>query len=72
MSNKAKDTHQIKRASCRSIAGSILSQLSDDFVSPRQHVRRNSKAELLGGFQVDNELQFGWLFNRKIRWSGTF
>jgi hypothetical protein len=30
----------------------------DDLVCSREHIRRNSQVNLLGGFQIDNELKF--------------
>ena len=35
-------------------------------VRPRQHVRRNRQADLIGRFEVDNELEFPRLLHRKI------
>ena len=31
--------------------------LLDHFIRPRQHVRRNRQADLLGRFQIDDELE---------------
>ena len=39
----------------------------DHSVRPRQHVRRNRQADLLGSFEIDDELELLWLLHRKIR-----
>ena len=41
-------------------------------VRPRQHIRWNRQADLLGGFEIDDELEFYWLLYRKISRLGTF
>src|SRR5437016_9925176 len=41
-------------------------------VRPHQHVRRNRQANLLGGFQIDDELEFRRLLDRKIGGFRTF
>src|SRR5262245_9775647 len=33
---------------------------------PRQHIRWNREADLVGGFQIDHQLKLGRLFDRKI------
>src|SRR5713226_9851528 len=38
----------------------------DDFVRPHQHVRRNCQADLLRGFEVDDQLELDRLLDRKI------
>ena len=38
----------------------------------RQHVRRNRQADLLGGFQIDDELELLRLLDWKIRGLGAF
>src|SRR6266576_6739399 len=40
-----------------SFAVSNVEPLPDDFVRPRQHIRRNFQADLLRGFQIDDELK---------------
>src|SRR5262245_9784021 len=35
-------------------------------IRPRQHIWRNSEADLLRGFQINDELKLGWLLDRKI------
>ncbi len=42
--------------------------LFDHFVGPRKHSRRNGKADLLGCFEVYDELEFGRLLNRQLGW----
>src|SRR5262245_39269849 len=37
-----------------------------------QHIRRNRQADLLGGFQVDNELKFLRLLHRQVGSLGAF
>ena len=39
-------------------------KLSDHFIRPHQHVRRNRQADLLGGFQIDDELELRRLLDR--------
>src|SRR5262249_9449783 len=41
-------------------------------VRPRQHVRRYRQADLLGSFQIDDELEFLRLLHGKVRRFGTF
>ena len=41
--------------------------LFDHLVRARQHVERNRQADLLGGSQIDDELELRGLFHRKIR-----
>src|SRR5262249_30102383 len=36
------------------------------FIRPRQHVGRNREADLLGGLQIDDELEFYRLLHGKI------
>ena len=36
----------------------------NDFVRPRQHVRRNRQADLFRGFEVDDELELRRLLHR--------
>ena len=38
----------------------------DYLVRPRQHVRRNRQADLLGGFEIDDQLELRRLLDRKI------
>jgi hypothetical protein len=40
-----------------------------DLIRPQQQRRRNGKAERLGGFEVDDELEFRRLLDRNIRGS---
>src|SRR5262245_57441408 len=35
-------------------------------IRPRQHVRRNREADLLGGFKVDNEFKLHWPLHGKV------
>jgi hypothetical protein len=46
--------------------------LFDHFVRPYQHIRWNCQANLLGGFQIDDQLKLHRLLDRKIRGLGTF
>jgi hypothetical protein len=43
----------------------------DHSICPRQHVRRNRQIDLLGGFEIDDQLKLGWLLDGKIRWLGS-
>ena len=45
---------------------------TNHFVRPHQHVRRNRQADLLGGFQIDDELELRRLLHRKISGLGAF
>ena len=38
--------------------------LSNDLIRPRQYVRWNRQADLLGRFQIDDELELDRLLNR--------
>ena len=38
----------------------------DHLVRSHQHVRRNRQADLLGGFQIDDELKLRRLLDRKV------
>ena len=44
----------------------------NDFVRSRQHVRWNRETDLLGRFQVDDELELFGLFHREIGGLGAF
>ena len=41
-------------------------------IRPRQHIRRNRQADLLRCFQIDHELEFRRLLDRKIGGLGAF
>jgi hypothetical protein len=41
-------------------------KLLDHFIRSHQHVWRNRQADLLSGFQIDDELKLYWLLDRKI------
>jgi hypothetical protein len=41
-------------------------------VRPRQHIRRNRHADLLGGFQIDDELELCRLLHGQIGGLGAF
>jgi hypothetical protein len=47
-------------------------QLLDYFVGPSQDVRWNRQADLLGCFEIDNELELSRPFNGKISGLGAF
>src|SRR5262245_32348374 len=40
--------------------------LTNNLVGPRQHIRRNRQADLLGSFEIDHQLKFRWLLNRNV------
>src|SRR5215831_16215332 len=44
----------------------------DHLIRSRQHVRRNRKADLLGGLQIDDELELRRLLHREISRLGAF
>jgi hypothetical protein len=48
---------------CRLASHSFLSNYS---IRSRQHVWGNGQADLLGGFEIDDELEFRWLLDGKI------
>ena len=45
---------------------SNVEPLLNDFICPRQHIRRNRQADLLGRFEIDDQLKLLWLFHRQI------
>ena len=51
---------------------SNVEPLLNDFIRPRQHVRRNRQADLLGGFEIDDELELRRLLDGKIGGLGAF
>ena len=53
-------------------AVSNVEPLLNDLVRSRQHVRWNRQADLLGRFQIDDELKLRWLLHRQIGGLGTF
>ena len=48
-------------------ASLIENCLLNDPIRSRQHIGRNRETDLLGGLKVDDQLEFGWLLNGKIR-----
>jgi len=38
----------------------------NDFVRPHQRIRRNRQADLVGGFQINDQLKLYRLLNKKI------
>ena len=46
--------------------------LLDHFVRLRQHVGRNSQADLLRRLQIDHQLELRRLLHRKVGWLGAF
>src|ERR1044072_7678753 len=38
----------------------------DHFICSRQHIRWNSEANLLGGFEINDELKISWRFNWEV------
>jgi len=50
----------------------FFSVLLVHLVRPCQYVGRNGQADLLGSFQIDDELELHRLFDRKVSWFGTF
>jgi hypothetical protein len=44
----------------------------DDFIRPRQHVRRNCEANFFGRFQINDQFEFSRLLHRQIRRFGAF
>ena len=50
---------------------SILA-LFDHLIRSHQHVRRNRHADLLGCFQIDDELELFWLLDREITGISAF
>src|SRR5262245_33793379 len=49
----------------------VVTKSPNHLVRPRQHVGRNGQADLLGRFEIDDELELHWLLDRKIGWLGT-
>jgi hypothetical protein len=46
----------------------LFSVLLDHLVRPRQHIRRNRQADLLGCFQIDDQLKLRPLFYWNVAW----
>ena len=40
--------------------------LLDHLVGDREHARWNGKAERLGGLEIDDQLELGWLHDRQV------
>jgi hypothetical protein len=38
----------------------------DHSIRSRQHIWRNDKADLFGGFEIDDQLKLGRLFDRQV------
>ena len=55
-----------------SFAVSNVEPLLNDFIRSCQHIRRDRQADLLGGFQIDNKLELGRLFDRYVGWLTSF
>ena len=51
---------------------SNVEPLLNDFIRSRQHVRRNRQADLLRGFQIDDEFELRRLLHGKFGWLGAF
>src|SRR4030095_16030233 len=58
------------RSTCHSTLATRPFSL-DHLVRSRQHIRWDHKADLLGGFQIDDELELRGLLNRKLSWLGA-
>ena len=43
-----------------------------DFVRSRQYIRRNRQADLLGSFEIDDQLELRRLLDRQVRGLRTF
>jgi hypothetical protein len=43
-----------------------MGRLLDHLIRPREHIRRDRQADLLGGFQVDNKLELCRLLDGKV------
>jgi hypothetical protein len=52
----------------RSPGYSRLNTLSNHPIRPRQHVRWDRQADLLGGFEIDDEVELRRLLDRNV-WS---
>jgi hypothetical protein len=50
----------------------VFSVLLDHLIRPRQHVGRNRQADLLGRFQIDDELELCRLLHRQVGGLGSF
>jgi hypothetical protein len=50
----------------------IAAWLLDYLIRSRQHIRRNGQADLLCGFQVDDELELHGLLHRQVGGLGAF
>ena len=61
----------LSRCTCHSTLDTRPFSL-DHLVRPRQHVRRNRQADLLGGFEIDDQLKLRRLLDGKIGRLGAF
>ena len=44
----------------------------DHPIRPRQHIRRNCQADLLGGFEIDHKFEFGRPLDGQVGGLGAF
>jgi len=49
-----------------------LSRSSDHLVGSRQEIRRHGQSDLLGSFQIDDQLELGRLLDRQFSGCGSF
>src|SRR5215467_8478407 len=62
----------VKVFDCFSNTKSEIQNSPDHLIHPRQHSRRNRQADLLGGFEIDDEFKLSRPLDRKIRRLCTF
>src|SRR2546425_1135753 len=52
--------------SCPEQCRRIKNSSSDYLVRPRQHIRRNRQADLLGGLEIDDQVELRWLLHGQV------
>src|SRR5258705_11276880 len=50
---------------------SKTASLFDHLVGEREQLVRYGQAERLGGLEIEDQLDFSWLFHRQVRWSAA-
>jgi len=66
--NTAGTSSQLENSSCHLFPDFCVSSKAspNDFIRPRQHVRRNRHADLLRGLKIDDQLELRWLLDWNV------